>query len=319
MPVFDYIVVLKLKKQTFIAVDAPVDKSNNQGFLAIQEAFVEKGLSVPEILAKDLQQGFFCLSDFGDLHFCDTLTSTTMNNQYRKAIDLLPSISSIDINDSYVLPCYDRQFVVTELEIFVDWLLVEHLAIQLNLEDKQSLIKCFDVLVDNVLQQPQVFMHRDYHSRNIMLLANGDLGIIDFQDAVLGPITYDIVSLLRDCYIRWPDAEIKSLFAYYCQLITQYDCFSDKRFKAQELKDISELKWQQWFDLTGLQRHIKAAGIFARLYHRDHKNGYLKDIPLTLTYIRDISALYPELSFLNELVSNRVIPALATRAQAASK
>ena len=165
-------------------------------------------------------------------------------------------------------------------------------------------------MVESALGQPQVFMHRDFHSRNIMMLADSNLGIIDFQDAVLGPITYDIVSLLRDCYIRWPDAEIKSLFTYFCQKMTQCHHWEGKAFNVLDLKDISELKWQQWFDLMGLQRHIKAAGIFARLNYRDNKNGYLKDIPLTLAYIRDISALYPELSYMHELVKNKVIPAL---------
>ena len=306
--------------QSFIAVDAPDDKSNNQGFIAIQSAFLKKGLSVPKIVAKDLQKGFFCLSDFGELLFSDTLTSATMNEQYRKAIDLLPLIASLQIDSSYVLPCYDRQFIITELEIFVEWLLAEHLAIELNTEDKQSLDLCFDVLVENALQQPQVVMHRDYHSRNIMMLANGDLGIIDFQDAVLGPITYDIVSLLRDCYVRWPDFEVKSLFTYFCQLMSESDCLKDHdvqdtsledtSFENISLKGISAVQWQRWFDLTGLQRHIKAAGIFARLNYRDNKNGYMKDIPLTLAYIRDISALYPELSFLHGLVNNTVIPAL---------
>ena len=299
-----------IENKTFIAVDAPGDKSNNQGFLAIQAAFLKKGLLVPEILAKDLRQGFFCLSDFGEQLFADTLTFTTMNNQYRKAIDLLPLISTIQVDSSYDLPLYDRQFILTELEIFVDWLLAEHLAIYLNLQDKQSLAQCFNVLVESALGQPQVFMHRDFHSRNIMMLADSNLGIIDFQDAVLGPITYDIVSLLRDCYIRWPDAEIKSLFTYFCQIMTQCHHWEGKAFNVLDLKDISELKWQQWFDLMGLQRHIKAAGIFARLNYRDNKNGYLKDIPLTLAYIRDISALYPELSYMHELVKNKVIPAL---------
>ncbi|NQY62845.1 MAG: phosphotransferase [Alteromonadaceae bacterium] len=299
-----------IENETFIAVDAPGDKSNNQGFLAIQAAFLKKGLSVPKILAKDLQQGFFCLSDFGDQLFSDTLTSSTMNHQYKRAIDLLPLISSVQVDDSYDLPLYDRQFIITELEIFVDWLLAEHLAIQLNHQDKQSLTRCFDILVESAVQQPQVFMHRDYHSRNIMMLADGDLGIIDFQDAVSGPITYDIVSLLRDCYIRWPDAEIKSLFAYFCQLMTQCHHSEKQPFKTYDLQAFSELKWQQWFDLMGLQRHIKAAGIFARLNYRDNKNGYLKDIPLTLAYIRDISTLYPELSFLHELVKDKVLPAL---------
>ncbi len=204
-----------------------------------------------------------------------------------------------------------------ELNIFTEWLIAEHLALILTDDEKVQLAACFEHLIDSALEQPQVVMHRDYHSRNIMLLQSNEgnkrnkevkLGIIDFQDAVIGPITYDIVSLLRDCYVRWPDALIEPLYKEFCRKIT------DKTSGVIKKSDTADNeKWQKWFDFMGLQRHIKASGIFARLHHRDEKNSYLKDIPLTLSYIQDISALYPELAFLNTLIKNKIIPALLAR------
>ena len=289
-----------------IALDAPTDKSNNQGFIALQQMLNDQSVLVPEILAVNEEQGFFCLSDLGDLLLADVLTPENMQQYYRHAIEVLTRIHSSPTSKSYKLPVFNRDFILTELEIFTQWLLHEHLQLELTAGDEEQLSKCFNMLIDSALSQPQVVMHRDYHSRNIMMLADNQLAIIDFQDAVIGPITYDIVSLLRDCYIRWPDEAISPLFDYFRKQIAKY----------MGLTDISDEQWQRWFDLMGLQRHIKASGIFARLYHRDGKKGYLKDIPLTLSYIQDVAASYPELNFLNELVTFRVLPALNKKIQA---
>lgn len=288
------------QNESYIAVDAPVALSNNQAFLTVQQILQDVGVNVPKIIHADLKLGFLCLSDFGDLVIADQLSDSNMEQYYAKAIVELKKMLTSSSSSVANLPLYDEKFIFTELDIFNEWLLEKHLGIHLTADEKIALKHCFDELVSAIVEQPKVFMHRDYHSRNIMQLDNGELGVIDFQDAVNGPVIYDLVSLLRDCYVRWPNNLIAPLMENYRLQVQDY--FSNET--------ITQEKWQYWFDLTGLQRHIKASGIFARLYHRDSKAGYLADIPLTLRYIQDVSAQYDKLSFLHELVSKRVIPAL---------
>lgn len=290
----------KYKNQSYIAVDAPPKLSNNQAFVQIQAELFSAGVNVPEIVAKDLEQGFLCLSDLGDTLLSDKLSSNNMQAYYSKAIVELEKINFCQQSALTSLPIYDQQFIATELTIFSEWLLNKHLGLLLSDTEAQQLSACFDYLAAAIAEQPKVFMHRDYHSRNIMLVENEPLGIIDFQDAVYGPVIYDLVSLLRDCYVRWPDEKI-------APLIEDYRVRAQKHFPTENL---SQQKWKCWFDLTGLQRHLKASGIFARLHHRDQKSNYLADIPLTLTYIQDVSGQYDKLSFLHQLVKNRVIPAI---------
>jgi len=290
------------QKQHYIAVDAPADLSNNLAFVNVQGILFEQSVMVPEIIATDFEQGFLCLSDFGDNLLADKLSRENMQQYYGKAIAELEKMLQCKTSLVETLPYYDKAFIATELAIFNDWLLEKHLNIHLTAEEKSKLNECFDVLVSALVEQPKTFMHRDYHSRNIMLLDDNKLGIIDFQDAVQGPIIYDLVSLLRDCYVRWPNDSLAPLIESYRQQVQLH--LPDEH--------LTQEKWQYWFDLTGLQRHTKASGIFARLYHRDNKSGYLADIPLTLAYIRDVSRQYDKLGFLHDLVTNRVIPALNT-------
>ena len=291
---FDY------QNQSYIAVDAPVKFSNNQAFVDVQEILQGVGVNVPNILAVDLNQGFLCLSDFGQTVLSDRLTNENMAQYYAQAIVELNKMLKCKTALVAELPQYDEKFINTELAIFNEWLLEKHLGIYLTDDEQSALNECFEILISAIVEQPKTFMHRDYHSRNIMLLDNSELGIIDFQDAVQGPIIYDLVSLLRDCYVRWPNELITPLMEVYRQQV-------ENSFPEENL---TKEKWQYWFDLTGLQRHIKASGIFARLHHRDNKSGYLADIPLTLGYIQDVSAQYDKLSFLHELVTQRVIPAV---------
>lgn len=288
------------QEQSYIGVDAPVKLSNNHAFVNVQKALLQAGIKVPEIIAADLEQGFLCLSDFGDCLLAEKLCQDNMEQYYRDAITELTKMLACSEQTVASLPLYDDDFIYTELAIFNDWLLEQHLAIYLTADEKSRLHACFDLLVSAISQQPKVFMHRDYHSRNIMLLNDETLGVIDFQDAVQGPIIYDLVSLLRDCYVRWPNELLAPLVEEYRQQVQNY--LPNENF--------SQEKWQYWFDLTGLQRHIKASGIFARLHHRDNKSGYLADIPLTLTYIADVSRQYDKLKFLHDLVTDRVMPAL---------
>jgi aminoglycoside/choline kinase family phosphotransferase len=286
--------------KSYIAVDAPVEQSDNPAFVFMQKMLNKQNILVPKIIAVDLALGFMCISDFGDTLLANILTTETMCDTYQKAIDIIPRIQSALPKDTTNLPHYDQAFVERELNIFPRWLLTKHLSLALSDDEKKQLDQCFSILTENMLNQPQVLVHRDYHSRNIMVIENNELGIIDFQDAVIGPITYDIVSLLRDCYLKWPSEHISQLLNYYIDTITA----------QHALTDITREQWQRWFDLTGLQRHIKASGIFARLHHRDKKSGYLHDIPLTLNYIVEISEQYSELKFLHQFVVKKVLPAM---------
>ena len=300
---------------SYIAVDSPSQYCNNKAFVALANAMSANKINTPKILFSELSSGFFCLQDFGDDLLADGLSNESMDVLYRSAIDLLPAVanvaSSISLDDEcYQLPIYDRAFIETELSIFTEWLIGHYLKIELSIEEQQALERCFSILVDNALAQPKVTMHRDYHSRNLMRLDKGQLGVIDFQDAVVGPVTYDIVSLLRDCYVRWPQEAITPLLDYFIELITP-QLTQQLSEKNREFK-VGRQTWQRWFDLMGLQRHIKASGIFARLLLRDNKPGYIKDIPLTLSYIKDIANEYTELRFLANFVTDRVIPALDT-------
>lgn len=289
--------------QSFIVVDSPDDKCNNLGFIAIQKALAGQNILVPQIISVDESQGFFCLSDLGNTLLSNKLSKNTMESYYKQAIDIILRISKSKVDANYQLPLFDRKFVQMELSLFNDWLLEQYLGIRLSIEQKNKLQGCFDFIIDSVLEQPQRIMHRDYHSRNIMVMENNELGVIDFQDAVIGPVIYDLVSLLKDCYIKWPNDEIVPLVTYF---VEQYQANNqDNAFPLSV--------WMKWFDLTGLQRHIKVAGIFARLFLRDDKSDYLADIPLTLEYIKEASANYLELRFLYELINDVVYPAMEKR------
>ncbi|GAA5139577.1 aminoglycoside phosphotransferase family protein [Thalassotalea piscium] len=286
------------KEQSYIAVDSPQKWCNNVAFTKVQHLLMQADIQVPEIVVQNEGKGFFCLSDLGDTLLGDIVNLDNMHVYYQQAIDLLPRISSLQCDN---FPVFDESFIQTELSIFVEWLLSTHLSIELSEVEAQKLKQCFDVLTASALTQPKVTVHRDFHSRNIMQTADKKLAVIDFQDAVHGPITYDIVSLLRDCYLKWPNEKVHELFNYYINLqATKYN-----------LTGISAEQWRTWFDLMGIQRHLKASGIFARLYHRDNKPGYLKDIPLTLSYIVEVSKEYDSLKFLADLVSQKVLPKLA--------
>lgn len=284
---------LIMDENSYIIVDAPPEKLNNLAFVSLAPCFRSSGLIVPEIIHYDEINGFMCISDFGDTLLSDQLNKNTIAVLYEKAINLLAKIQKVAAPAQWPLPVYDAAFLQLEMDIFSEWLLQKHLNISLCNDEIKQLQQCFDVLITSALEQPQVTVHRDFHSRNLMLIDSGDIAVIDFQDAVTGPFTYDLVSLLRDCYVRWDDELIEPH-------INNYYLNSNIEVDYQQFK--------RWFDFMGLQRHLKASGIFARLYHRDGKPGYLKDIPLTLSYIVDIAGKYPELKWLSNLVEKKVIP-----------
>jgi aminoglycoside/choline kinase family phosphotransferase len=265
-------------ENSWIAMDAPPEKEDCSSFVHIARHWFEQGIRVPEIVALDLEKGFILLTDFGDSLLLSALQPEYPNpaqgqHYYSKAMFVLDRIQKLDA-DQANLPRYDAELLQREMALFRDWLLDAKLGIALTHTESQALQDCFDFLMQRAQAQPQVVVHRDYHARNLMICEDDELGVLDFQDAVIGPITYDLVSLLRDCYIVWPEEDVQLWCREFYSLITQY------RGKIGSFEQFKED-----FDLMGLQRHIKVAGIFARLSLRDGKHAYLKDIPRTLNYI----------------------------------
>ena len=284
--------------QTLIAMDAPPDKEDCGPFIDVSARLGRAGVHVPQILHQDLAQGFLLLEDLGDRLYLGELDADSVDGLYGDAIEAMLRFQQAGNVDG--LPDYDRALLEREMQLFPDWLLQRHLGIELDAGEQAMLIDSFELLIDSALAQPQVLVHRDYHSRNLLVCAPDNPGIIDFQDAVNGPLTYDLVSLLRDCYIAWPAEKLAQWLAQYGQSALE-----------RGLLSVAQLpQLPRWFDLMGVQRHLKAAGIFARLNHRDGKDGYLGDIPRTLGYIVQVAAAREELAPLGRLISERVLPAL---------
>lgn len=277
-------------KLRYIAVDSPPDKENNDAFVNVTHLLAAEGLPVPHIHYSSLDFGFFLLTDFGDELLLHILNENNVDSLYKKALDALLIIQKTDVSN---LPLYDEKLLRQEMELFRKWFITKHLSYKLKNAEHKLLDITFTELANNALQQPQVFVHRDYHSRNLMNLEGAYPGIIDHQDAVKGPITYDLVSLLRDCYIKWPDEKVDALAKnFHANLV-----------KNKILQTIDIDTFIKWFDLMGIQRHLKAIGIFSRLNIRDNKPNYLPDIPRTLDYIKTVAVRYSETEPLTDIVS----------------
>lgn len=281
---------------TEILVDAPPPETL-EPFHSVALAYQEAGMHVPQVKATDTPLGFMLLEDLGDTLLLDTEEQPL--RRYQQAIHLLPKIMAVQETRLGPLPVYNKALLEKENALFMDWLLEKHLGLRLS-EHEQNLWAHFSrTMTQNALEQPQVGVHRDYHSRNIMVNEQQELALIDFQDAVIGPITYDLVSLLRDCYVAWPATLVDELMIYAFHLFQARGYLS----ATIDIKD-----FRRWFDLMGLQRHTKASGIFARLYHRDGKDRYLGDIPQTLRYIVQVTKHYPELSEYGCWIEQKVLP-----------
>ena len=285
---------------SYIVMDAPPDKEDCGPFIHVTELFLAVGLHVPEILAKDLDQGLLLLSDLGNRLYLEALNEASVDRLYGDALGALATLQSCCPLDSG-LPAYSQDLLMFEMSLFRDWLVGTHLRLELDARQQDALQHSFEALTRSALQQPSVCVHRDYHSRNLMVSAHHNPGILDYQDAVIGPVTYDLVSLLRDCYIAWPRGRVEAWVAGYFELAQQSGILRPGQ--------ADERTFLRWFDCMGVQRHLKAAGIFARLNHRDGKSGYLKDIPRTLGYVTDVCSRYPELEALGE-IAGRVTAAL---------
>ena len=296
------------QNENFIAVDAPPAQENSRFFVLIAEAYALQNLNVPRVIDADFDLGFMCLSDLGDTLLFEKLneenTQSDVEMYYQQALDLLPNVAKVTDITSEKLPLYDRAFFKRELDLFDQWFLAKHLNITLDHTEKAQLEQVFELLINRALEQPRVGVHRDFHARNLMIDSNENLAVIDFQDAVIGPITYDAVSLLRDCYIKWPNELVDHLLAYFKRQMSQH---------FTELNQIDEQTFIGWFDWMGLQRHLKVCGIFSRLYHRDGKSGYLADLPRVVTYIHEVAGRYSELNDLVQLIENKVLPAMQAK------
>jgi len=267
-----------------ILMDSSLEKSSLKPFIEITYLLQTVNLHAPEIIYKDLEKGFLILEDLGAQNLLDTLNKDNMNDLYKKSIDEIITMQKIDVKD---LPLYDKTFLKLEMNLMSEWFLEKYLEKELNEKEKKVIENTFDLVVKKVLSHPQgVFVHRDFHSRNIMNCE--PLGIIDYQDAMNGSIVYDLVSLLKDLYIKIDEEQRRALALY---------------FKEQKGLNVSDKEFLEWFDFMGLQRHLKVLGIFARLSLRDGKDGYLKDLPLTLEYVLDVCKKYPKLKEFHDLLS----------------
>jgi aminoglycoside/choline kinase family phosphotransferase len=285
---------VKSSSGQFIVMDAPPDKENILAFVRVAELMSQAQVNVPVIFHKNLIDGFLLLQDFGPTCFLDQLTLDNAEILYQSAFDSLIKLQTNVSLQGCCLPGYNEQLLKRELGIFDEWFLGHTLDIETPEEIRNSI---HTLLITSALEQPLTCVHRDYHSRNLMILNTDSPGVLDFQDAVIGPITYDLVSLLRDCYIAWPEQQTHAWMTHYFQRLLQaglIDC------------DLSRFK--RWFDLMGMQRHLKAIGIFSRLHLRDGKSNYLKDIPRTLNYVKSQAFIYPELADFSRFLNEQILP-----------
>lgn len=273
--------------KTALLMDSSLELNSLKSFLDVTTRLKNADVSVPKIFEQNIENGYIILEDFGTTHYLDLLSENNFKAFYTKAINSILKMQKADAKD---LPLYDKEFLHTEMQLMQDWYIEKLLRTKLNESQKELIATTLEAISAVVLEQPQgIFVHRDFHSRNIMLKNDKKIGIIDYQDAMSGAITYDLVSLLKDCYVAYDRKEIKTLALE----------FRDK--KGIKVDNETFIKW---FDFMGLQRHIKVLGIFSRLSLRDGKNGYLKDIPLTLKYVIDTASRYSQTKELANLLSS---------------
>jgi N-acetylmuramate 1-kinase len=282
-------------KGSAIVMDAPPGSGNLDAWLDMDARLRSAGLNAPEVLARDLEQGFLLLSDLGTRAYLAELNGATADALYADALEALLTIQTRV--DTQGLPRYDEPFLVRELELMPTWFLERHLGVSVDCGEWDVIEVAFRLLVDSAIAQPQVFVHRDFHSRNLMYVPAHNPGIIDLQDAVLGPATYDLVSLLRDCYITWDETRVRAWAEAHRQRLIEAGGLE---------RHVDAARWQRWFDLTGLQRHLKVLGLFCRLWYRDGKRSYLADLPRVWHYVRGVASRYPELHDFIALLERRV-------------
>jgi N-acetylmuramate 1-kinase len=284
---------------SYIVMDAPPEKENLGPFVSVSRALLGIGLNAPVVLARDPHNGFLLLSDLGTRQYLDELvTDAAADRLYADALGALRIMQSAGTALARDLPLYGHDLLMREMELLPQWFLGAHLGLEVSADERGMLDRLFESLAQSALAQPAAFVHRDYHSRNLLVTQENNPGILDFQDAVWGPVTYDLASLLKDCYVAWPVPRVRAWALHHRERLLAAGLPAGK----------SESEFIQWFDLVGLQRHIKVLGIFARLYYRDGKSQYLKDLPRVLRYARDAAADYAATAQFADFIVKRIEP-----------
>src|ERR1700730_11947851 len=290
-------------EDTYIVMDAPPEKESLGPFLNVARILLGMGLNAPVVLAKDPKRGLLLLSDLGGRQYLDALdTEQAADRLYADALGALCTMQTADAAAARALPSYDHALLMREMELMPEWFLRRHLGLQISAAERGMLDRLFETLAQSALAQPAAFVHRDYHSRNLLVTEDLSPGILDFQDAVWGPVTYDLVSLLKDCYVAWAAPRVRAWALQY----------RERLLAGGFALDLPEAEFIRGFDLVGLQRHIKVLGIFSRLYYRDGKAQYLKDLPRVLRYTRDAAAAYAETAEVAKFIADRVDPEFLT-------
>ncbi len=286
---------------TFVIMDAPPDKEDVRPYLKVSGLLESLGVHVPHVHQADISKGLLLLEDLGVVQYLQRLSAgDDPDRLYGDALYALAEIQTRGTEAARELAPYDREPLAREMGLMPEWFCGRHLELTLSDSDRQIIADTFEFLIAEALAQPLVFVHRDFHSRNLMVMRERNPGVIDFQDALRGPIGYDPVSLLKDCYISWPRERVEQWVSGYRNLIRSRGGPGGR----------DDREFLRWFDLIGLQRHIKVLGIFARLWYRDGKSGYLGDLPLVLAYVRDTAARYPELAKFAGVVERQFVPEL---------
>ncbi|MEO6064557.1 MAG: phosphotransferase [Lysobacterales bacterium] len=285
---------------TPIVMDAPPGREDIAPWIAIAQRLHASGLHAPGVYASDASLGFVLMEDLGDRTYLPALGAGTVDALYDEALAAL-LVMQRDVGCAG-LPDYDRERLRQELELMPCWFIGRHLGIAPRGEETEALDAAFHALVEAALAQPQVFVHRDYHSRNLLITDTNSPGIIDFQDGVRGPIAYDLVSLLRDCYIAWPESRVDDWVEQYRE-----------RAVSAGLTNADARTFRRWFDWIGVQRHVKVLGIFCRLWYRDGKRHYLADLPRVWQYTHDVASRYAELAPLAALLERFIAERDLTR------
>jgi aminoglycoside/choline kinase family phosphotransferase len=294
------------RADTLIVMDAPPGKEDIAPYLKVSSLLEQAGAHVPHVHASDARRGFVVMEDLGNTQYLSLLrTGRGVDKLYGDALATLANIQVRGLRAASQLAPYDREPLERELNLMPEWFLAKHLGLELTPEERALLTVTFEFLMNEAMLQPQVFVHRDYHSRNLMVLPQSSMnksgpGVIDFQDALRGPIGYDLVSLLKDCYISWSRERVERWVKGYRRVLANL---------GANVGD-SEYQFVRWFDLIGVQRHVKVLGIFCRLWHRDGKLGYLADLPLTFEYVIDACRRYPELVEFGRWLESRIAPLL---------
>ena len=287
---------------TQIAMDAPPERESLDAWLRVARILAATGVHVPPVLAVDAEQGFVLIGDLGRHHYLEALSNgADPEPLYEDAIDALVLMQSGDAASAAELPRYDRELLLRELWLFNEWFTSRHLGLAPDRAEREAIEDAFDWLCDEALAQPVVLVHRDYHSRNLLVRPEGNPGIVDFQDAVRGPISYDLVSLLKDCYVVWPRK----------RLLAWLDRYRARASEAGLDVGADRDQFLGWFDRMGVQRHLKVLGIFSRLWHRDGKPGYLADLPRVLDYTLEATAALAPLAAFDAFLRRQVVPAFA--------